>query len=150
MTRHFTATVYVVYDRKVLLHKHKKHGIWIGVGGHIDEDELPEEAAVREVKEETGLDIVLYWQDDLKKLAKDEISVPRVQALNRPVHIILEDIGEDHQHIDCIYYAKADTDKISLEAGIVEYKWASEIDFKSMDLQENVKLFCKEALNLVN
>ena len=37
----------------------KKHdensGKWIGVGGHMEEDESPEECAMREIAEETGL-----------------------------------------------------------------------------------------------
>ena len=42
ITRHFTATTVIVHKNKVLLHLHKKLGIWIPVGGHIDRDELPE------------------------------------------------------------------------------------------------------------
>ena len=30
-------------------------GKWIGVGGHLEQDESPEECALREIKEETGL-----------------------------------------------------------------------------------------------
>ena len=57
ITRHFTATIMVVYNNKMLLHMHKKLGLWLPVGGHIDRDELPEEAALREAKEESGLDV---------------------------------------------------------------------------------------------
>ena len=50
-TRHFTATTYVIHEGKVLMHLHKSLGVWLPVGGHIDENETPEQAALREIKE---------------------------------------------------------------------------------------------------
>ena len=52
-------------DQYLLMLRHKKEndlneGKWIGIGGHIEEGEAKEQALVREVKEETGLDIVSY------------------------------------------------------------------------------------------
>lgn len=54
---HFTAGGLVVSERGTILHLHKKLGIWIGVGGHIDGDEFPYESALREAQEETGLEV---------------------------------------------------------------------------------------------
>lgn len=52
MQKHFTSSLYIISlvkkEVKVLLHKHGKLGIWIGVGGHIEENENPVEAALRE------------------------------------------------------------------------------------------------------
>ena len=49
-------------DSYLMLHRVKKendasHGKWIGVGGKCEADESPDECMLREVKEETGLDI---------------------------------------------------------------------------------------------
>ena len=49
-------------DCYLLLYRNKKkHDVnankWIGVGGHIEKDETSDQAAIREVKEETGLDV---------------------------------------------------------------------------------------------
>ncbi|MFH2118361.1 MAG: NUDIX domain-containing protein, partial [Candidatus Paceibacterota bacterium] len=44
-------------ENKVLLIKHKKLGFWLAPGGHIEDDELPHQAAEREVWEETGLKV---------------------------------------------------------------------------------------------
>ena len=52
-------------DKYLMLHRVKKHndmneGKWIGVGGHVESQESPEECLVREVKEETGLTLTSY------------------------------------------------------------------------------------------
>lgn len=54
---HVTASAVVVGgDGRVLLHRHKRLGIWLQPGGHIDPGESPEQAARREVAEETGIE----------------------------------------------------------------------------------------------
>lgn len=59
------ATICYVDNGKelLLLHRNKKpndvhQGKWIGVGGKMEQGETPEECAIREIKEETGLDVV--------------------------------------------------------------------------------------------
>jgi 8-oxo-dGTP pyrophosphatase MutT (NUDIX family) len=55
------AQVVLLQEGKLLLARHEKPSktYWVLPGGAIEENESPEEAAVREVKEETGLDIRL-------------------------------------------------------------------------------------------
>lgn len=53
-------------ERYLMLHRVKKkndasHGKWIGVGGKCEADEAPDECMLREVKEETGLEIT-HWR----------------------------------------------------------------------------------------
>lgn len=52
---HVTASAFVLSVRGVVLHRHRLLGRWLQPGGHVDPGETPEEAALREVREETGL-----------------------------------------------------------------------------------------------
>mgnify|MGYP003298009464 FL=1 len=52
-------------DCYLMMHRiSKKNDInkdkWIGIGGHFEEDESPEECLLREAKEETGLTLTSY------------------------------------------------------------------------------------------
>lgn len=54
---HVTASALVVApDGRVLLHLHRRIGRWLQPGGHVEHGEPPATAAVRETREETGLD----------------------------------------------------------------------------------------------
>ena len=52
-----TATGMLIHEQKVLLIKHKKLGLWLCPGGHVDSGELPHQAAERETFEETGIKV---------------------------------------------------------------------------------------------
>ncbi|HLH26520.1 MAG TPA: NUDIX domain-containing protein [Chloroflexota bacterium] len=97
LTREFTVAVFVVHDDRVLLHHHRKLAMWLPPGGHIEPAELPDDAAVREVAEETGVRAVLIGERALP------LAYPR--QLVRPAGIQLEDISPGHQHIDLVYFA---------------------------------------------
>jgi ADP-ribose pyrophosphatase YjhB (NUDIX family) len=51
----YTAAGILIHEEKVLLVKHKKLGLWLNPGGHIEKNELPHQAAEREFFEETGV-----------------------------------------------------------------------------------------------
>lgn len=97
MLRHFTVAVFVVHAGRVLLHFHRKLGRWLPPGGHVEENELPDDAALREVLEETGVRARLVGARGLP------IREPRQLVV--PAGIQLEDIVPGHQHIDLVYFA---------------------------------------------
>jgi 8-oxo-dGTP pyrophosphatase MutT (NUDIX family) len=138
----FTVEVFVVYDGKVLIRKHDKYDMWISVGGHIELDEDPNEAAIREVKEEVGLDITLGGKSfspsnsDLFR----ELIVPF--ALNR------HRISESHEHISLVYWAEATTDVVISERENDEWRWCTKFDIRSWkELNEDIRGYALYALN---
>lgn len=103
--KHFTVTTYVVHEKKVLLIFHNKLGKWLPPGGHLENNELPPEGALREVLEETGLEVELIRQENLWINRWNAIS------FDRPYFCFLENIPPygshpAHQHIDLVYVAK--------------------------------------------
>ncbi|MBO5560236.1 MAG: 8-oxo-dGTP diphosphatase [Firmicutes bacterium] len=73
-----TTLCYMEKDEKYLmLHRTKKQhdfngGKWIGVGGKFEQNETPEECLLREVREETGLDLVNYTLRGIITFISDE------------------------------------------------------------------------------
>jgi 8-oxo-dGTP pyrophosphatase MutT (NUDIX family) len=101
MERHFTVTGFVCRDERTALHWHPRVQAWLPPGGHIEPNEDPLQAVLREVREETGLDVRVL--DAVEPL-------PRGTTLPSPVRMSIFDIGPDsrtaapHQHIDLIYF----------------------------------------------
>lgn len=149
-TRHFTATVYVVNDGATALHEHDKLGLWLPPGGHVDRDELPHEAAKREAREETGLDVELLSEHD-------DVSSPTVESLPEPAHLLLEDInvsedGVGHQHIDFIYYGRADSrelDPADSEQGTEAWEWVDSEALGQERFDADVTRLGREAIGLL-
>ena len=137
--RHFTVAVFVVWEGKVLLHRHRKLGMWLPPGGHIEENELPDEAAVREVLEETGLGVRLVGE------RREDIADP-VQ-LYRPAGVQLENIGPGHQHIDLIYFARpSGSTRIRDDFSEDKVGWYGPEDWDEMRLNDEVRGWCEQAL----
>ena len=105
MKRHFTVTGFVSVDGKTALHWHK-FGMWLPPGGHIEADEDPVQAVLREVLEETGMEVEVVP-------AAGRFRYQSPPQLLPPATIGVYDIASDgslkepHQHIDLVYFTRA-------------------------------------------
>ena len=82
---HVTASGIVVGRRGTVLHRHKRLGIWMQPGGHIDPGETPGEAARREATEELGL------------------AVEHPGAGPSLIHVDVHEAALGHTHLDLRY-----------------------------------------------
>ena len=103
----FTVEVFVVYANRVLLRKHDKYKLWLSVGGHVELDEDPNQAAVREVKEEVGLDVTLA-RDLLVKTEDNDT----YRELIPPKFLNRHTINEGHEHVSMTYFVTASSEVI--------------------------------------
>jgi 8-oxo-dGTP pyrophosphatase MutT (NUDIX family) len=128
MKKHFTATAFVVRGDTTLLHWHKRLQQWMPPGGHIEEDEDPVEAVLREVREETG-----FFCEIVSTSTYHPFSYP--MQIPAPYTILLEDIpgpGQPHKHIDMIYFVRPLQDASHDRVDDPTLRWVS-----AAELREN-------------
>jgi 8-oxo-dGTP pyrophosphatase MutT (NUDIX family) len=143
----FCSEVFIVYKNKVLLRMHDKFGIWLSVGGHIELDEDPVEAAIREVKEEVGLEIKIIG--DAHGPQGGEVENRGYKYLIPPRYLGRHPVGENHEHIAFVYFATCDTDVLSdsmNEHERTQTRWVNKAELDTMDLVPNVRFYAEESL----
>ncbi len=141
----FTADVFVVHARKVLLRMHDKYHRWFAPGGHIELDEDPNQAAIRETKEEVGLDIELYTPYALAPNSTTNVDLIPPIFLNR------HRISATHEHISFVYFAttKNPTVRVTYDADRSDtWKWfsAAELLDPVFDIPITTQFHALEAL----
>ncbi len=139
----FTVAIFVVHERKILLIHHRKLDKWLPLGGHVELDEDPEIAALREAKEESGLEVELLGE-------RPPTTETGTRALIAPRFLDIHRINETHEHIGMIYWARP---KNSAEAklAVVEHhdiRWCAEGDLETLQpaMSNAVKWYCRTAI----
>jgi 8-oxo-dGTP pyrophosphatase MutT (NUDIX family) len=101
---HVTGSGVVVGRRGVLLHRHKRLGIWVQPGGHLEPGESPWEAAARETAEETGLAVAQVWAVPTVPGPVGTAPAGPGPAAGPPlVHVDVHPGGRGHTHLDLRY-----------------------------------------------
>jgi len=141
----FTVEVFIVYENKVLLRFHDKYKLWLSVGGHVELDEDPNQAAIREVKEEVGLDVELF-----EKLKPFDLESDKYKELIPPYFLNIHRINDTHKHVSMTFFARSNSDKVtSTYEGDKSDDWVwltkEEIESKT-DLEKQVKFYALKAL----
>ena len=137
MVKHFTISTYLLNESltKTLFLMHPKFYKWLPPGGHIEANETPEEAARREIAEETGVLNIEFISNKLNS----EFTDSRTEMLLNPHFIMSQQIETDHYHLDMIFFAKIlEKDYISPEKH--NLRWFSIEDVENeKEIFDNVK-----------
>lgn len=143
-TRHLTASM-VVFDLNtgaVLLVHHNATGKWVFPGGHVDADETPSEAALREVFEETGVRATItapptvlpgmIWHPSPWLTAE----IPAPAKPKRPG----KPAEPQHWHIDELFIGAADSRSTTAAAldEVAGVRWVPITDITDLDVRAEV------------
>jgi 8-oxo-dGTP pyrophosphatase MutT (NUDIX family) len=141
----FTVAIFVVRDGRVLLIHHRKLDKWLPLGGHVELDEDPEMAALREAREESGLEVELLGE-------RPPTTSPGTRALIAPRFLDIHRISETHEHIGMIYWARPKNGSLTLaEAEHHDIRWCSSEELEQLNptMSEAVKWYCLKAIEEV-
>lgn len=138
----FTVAIFVVRDGKVLLIHHRKLDKWLPLGGHIELDEDPEQAALREAREESGFDVELIGE-------RPPTTAPGTRALIAPRFLDIHRITDTHEHIGMIYWARPKQGALTLaseEHHDIRWCTTAELEILQPPMAAPVKWYCRKAL----
>lgn len=102
-------------------------GKWIGVGGHLEEGESPEECLIREVYEETGLTLTSY----------------RLRGI---ITFVSDEWGSEFMHLYTAdgFEGKLNTDEGKCKEGVL--MWIPKEEIYHLNLWEGDKIFLKHLM----
>jgi len=142
----FVADVFIVHDNRVLLRMHDKYKIWLPPGGHVELHEDPNEAAVREVKEEVGLDVTLLGDAQIPHFKDSKELIPP-RFFNR------HKINDTHEHISLVYFAASASDVIKQGDTEIsdDIRWFTreELNDPKFGVNERIKHYAEAALDFI-
>jgi len=142
----FTVAIFVVHANQVLVIHHRKLGRWLPLGGHIELHEDPEQAALREAKEESGLEVELLGE-------RPPTSGAGTRALIAPRFLDIHHITDTHEHIGMIYWARPKNGSLILAAAEHhDIRWCSSDDLENLRpaMTNAVKWYCRKAIEEVS
>jgi 8-oxo-dGTP pyrophosphatase MutT (NUDIX family) len=149
----FIAEAYIIHDGRVLLRKHDKYKQWFPVGGHIELDEDPPHAAIREAKEEVGLDIEIVAAIPVKD-PNDSMGFKDARELIPPRFMNRHQINDTHEHIALIYFATSKSDVIRQGHTEIseDIRWLTdkELDDPTLGISDRVKYYAHAALEALS
>lgn len=142
----FTVAVFIVRDSKILLIHHRKLDKWLPIGGHVELDEDPEIAALREAKEESGLDVELLGE-------RPPTTETGTRALIAPRFLDIHRITDTHEHIGMMYWARPKNGAVTLAAAehhAIRWCSALELDTLQPAMSNAVKWYCRKAIQEIS
>ncbi|PIN90214.1 hypothetical protein COU60_01890 [Candidatus Pacearchaeota archaeon CG10_big_fil_rev_8_21_14_0_10_34_76] len=144
MKTDLTVAGYIFHNDHLLFIHHSKLDLWLPPGGHIDKDEIPDDAVKREIREETGLKVRVLSALPLS-ISDKLIGVKRTTAI--PFYTNVHSVG-DHDHYGACYICESDTDKVIRNDETKDHKWMALDEVKTdISLREDIKAIALSAFN---
>ncbi|MFA6393210.1 MAG: NUDIX hydrolase [Candidatus Paceibacterota bacterium] len=145
MAYKYFASGYLVKEGKALLVHHKKFDKWTPPGGHMEEDETPDQTLIREWKEELALDIeVLPAYENAFRGDANSTPIPM------PFHIDLEREGFDIPRIGFFFYVKLKNNNQIidvLKSELHDAQWFSKEDVLKISTFDQTRALLEYAIN---
>jgi 8-oxo-dGTP pyrophosphatase MutT (NUDIX family) len=144
LPHHFTASALTVCGNHILLVHHKRIGAWVPPGGHIEDNEMPEECVIREVLEETGVTVEVISPERPSTQDMDAfflLSPLYVQA------VLAIEKGERFYHVDLAYLCRPSANnqldelglpRLSHNPEVKEARWVLINEASRLHLAKNV------------
>src|SRR5215217_7284759 len=108
--RHLTVTGFLVHEGRVLFHWHRRNQMWLPMGGHIEANEDPVEAVLREVEEESGVAATVMPTTAALPFSNIPQRSPPVTIILAPVRAcsVARALGWSGriEHIDMVYFCR--------------------------------------------
>jgi len=140
MKTDLTVGGYIFHEDKVLLILHGKLDLWLPVGGHIDENEIPDDALIREIKEETGIDVEILNNSDMPLIGKRNLATP--------FHANVHSVG-DHDHCCFYYVCKAiNPERLEINKELKDFAWFTKEDLGQDRVPDDVRNICLKAFEI--
>jgi 8-oxo-dGTP pyrophosphatase MutT (NUDIX family) len=142
----FTVAIFVVHAAKVLVIHHRKLDRWLPLGGHVELDEDPEQAALREAREESGFEVELLGE-------RPPTTGSGTRALIAPRFLDIHAITDTHEHIGMIYWARPKNGKLTLAAREHhDIRWCSADELEQLQppMSAAVKWYCRKAIEEIS
>ena len=146
LKKQFTSTGYVVNPNrtKFLVIFHNKLQKWLPAGGHVESNELPHEAAIREVFEETWVEACIISDDpDMGLSGIVDCQIPRPYTVLYQI-IPQNSKDDEHIHVDFIYAMEAEESDIKIQVEEVSrVEWLTKNEILNSNCFDSVKSFVK-------
>ena len=129
----FVVAGYIFHKDKVLLIHHRKLDLWLPVGGHIMQDETPDDALIREIKEEIGIEAEILKNNDFSKNGNVK------KNLTIPFNVNVHSVG-DHEHCCFFYVCRAiNPEKIKTNDEVKNFAWFSKDELNQNHIPSDVR-----------
>jgi len=134
---------YIVQDQRLLLIHHRKLDKWLPPGGHPEENETPDEALRREIREEAGLEVEFVHYPKPRRGNNRQYATPFYQNVHH--------ITSNHLHYCLFYLLRPRSKTLKLrKSELKDAKWVSADDLSHLNppLNDGDLATCLEAIEL--